>query len=531
MQKTFRPWMSIAAVALIGALLPLGPARLLRARSPQAQPQKKAKDQGEYDLFNAASKETNPARKVAILNEWKGKYPESDYKLDRLVMLMPAYFALQQWQNVIDTGKEALAVEANNTAALYWVAFVAPNLNSAPADILATAETAAHGLLAASRPATMKEENWPGARRNFDIAAHRTLGWVAMKRQATPVAEQEFMSTLKLDPSQAQISYWLGGVILGQGKPARNSEAIYHFARAAAYDGPNALTPQARSVADDYLAKLYSQWHGDNSGLDELKAAAKANAFAPAGFRILSAAEVSAQKPSLAPVYVSTQDAASRLQLKPSDGSFSLAEGGQQFSGTYSVNGKVLRLHIVQLQKDVDIAIDGNRLIVNGSEIWNAAPNASQPVPPAPAPSSPPPPPPAQQPQADQASDGVWVGFYGTCPKDDLVIFKPTLYANQVELARLACNTYFYVVARPGTYKFCATKNKCTTAAIGSSGPYYFRVLPTAISYSIGQIDPSVAEDELQRHRMTALDLGRVLAPKLVTMRTDSLPSAFLSPE
>jgi hypothetical protein len=49
---------------------------------------------------------------------------------------------------------------------------------------------------------------------------------------------------------------------------------------------------------------------------------------------------------------------------------FALQEGGQSFSGTYSVNGSTLRLHIVQLQKDVDIAIQGNRLIVNGDEVW-----------------------------------------------------------------------------------------------------------------------------------------------------------------
>jgi hypothetical protein len=110
------------------------------------------------------------------------------------------------------------------------------------------------------------------------------------------------------------------------------------------------------------------------------------------------------------------------------------------------------------------------------------------------------------------------VEFYGVCRKNDLVIFKPTIYANQTELARLACNTYFYVAAVPGTYKFCATKGKCVTSAIGSNGPYYFRILPTAISYNIAQVDPSVAQDEIQDHGAAALDLSRVLAPKMVTV-------------
>ena len=230
--------------------------------------------------------------------------------------------------------------------------------------------------------------------------------------------------------------------------------------------------------------------------------------------------------PGLRSVYINAQDAAERLQLNGSDGSFSLAEGGQKFSGTYSVSSNVLTLHIAQLGKDVDIAIDGNRLVVNGAEIWNAAPN-SQLVPVRPAPSEPA----QQQPQPDQAADGVWLAFYGTCNKGDLVIFKPTIYANKVELARLACNTYFYVAARPGTYKFCATKNKCATAAIGANGPYYFRILPTTLSYSIGQVDSSTAQDEIRDTGMTALDLGRVLAPKMVTTNTDNPPSVFLSPQ
>jgi hypothetical protein len=295
---------------------------------------------------------------------------------------------------------------------------------------------------------------------------------------------------------------------------------LFHSARAAVYDGPRALPPQARSSLDDYLTKSYIAYHGDASGLDALKAAARTSAFPPAGFSIARGSPKSA----LASVYVNSQDPGERLQLNPSNGTFSLVEGGQSFSGTFAVNGNVLRLRIAQLAKDVDIAIDGNRLVVNGSEIWNAADGAS---PPAPQPAGAQ----AAQQQSSQDTDGVWVGFYGTCPSDDLVIFKPTIYSNTVELARLACNTYFWVAARPGTYKFCATKGKCTMAEIGASGPYYFRVLPTMISYSIGQVDASVAEDEMHGSPMTALDLSRVLARQMVTTNTAKPPAVFLSPQ
>jgi len=160
--------------------------------------------------------------------------------------------------------------------------------------------------------------------------------------------------------------------------------------------------------------------------------------------------------------------------------------------------------------------------------VLDAMLNASTPAPAAPAQSQAPPP--DQQMQASQSPEGVWVEFYGVCRRGDMTIFKPTIYANQTELARLACNTYFYVAAVPGTYKFCATKGKCVTAAIGSKGPYYFRILPTTISYNIAQVDSSVAQDEIQDHGAAALDLSRVLAPKMVTVNTDVSPPVFLAP-
>jgi hypothetical protein len=72
---------------------------------------------------------------------------------------------------------------------------------------------------------------------------------------------------------------------------------------------------------------------------------------------------------AVGPLYVSSENGANRIQFS-ADGSFTLEEGGKSFTGTYSVAGATLKLHIAQLQKDVDIAIQGNRLLVNGNESW-----------------------------------------------------------------------------------------------------------------------------------------------------------------
>jgi hypothetical protein len=85
-------------------------------------------------------------------------------------------------------------------------------------------------------------------------------------------------------------------VILAEKKADKQSEALFHFARAAAYDGPGSLTPEGRQKIDAYLTKVYNTLHGDSSGLAEVKALAKASAMPPADFKIKTASEIAAEK-------------------------------------------------------------------------------------------------------------------------------------------------------------------------------------------------------------------------------------------
>ena len=58
------------------------------------QPQKKVKDQGEYDIYTAVSKETDPNKQLQLLQTWKEKYPDSDFKEDRAAMVAQDYAKL-----------------------------------------------------------------------------------------------------------------------------------------------------------------------------------------------------------------------------------------------------------------------------------------------------------------------------------------------------------------------------------------------------------------------------------------------------
>jgi len=300
-QHFLRRLTEITAIALAGVVL-CSAQTSQPAQSGQAAPaapaekKKQYKDQQEYTLYDSATKETDANKKLATLNTWKDKYPDSDFKMERTQLLLSTYQQLGQPAKMIDTAKEILAIDPKDITALYWIAFLTPTLGSTSPDALDTAEKAANGLLVAEKPAAVKDEDWTKAKSQTDAVAYTTLGWVAMQRKNNEVAEQNFKKSLAINPNAAQVSYWLGTVILAEKKPEKQSEALFNFARAAAYDGTGALTPDGRQKIDAYLTKVYTSLHGDTSGLAELKAMAKASATPPADFKIKTAAEIAAEK-------------------------------------------------------------------------------------------------------------------------------------------------------------------------------------------------------------------------------------------
>ena len=101
MQKLIQTFQRMAAFAAVGALAVTGTVQLANAQAPE----KKVKDQGEYDLFNQTLKDaSNPAQQIKDLDTWTQKYPESDYKDDRLLYYLQAYNGANQPAKVLEVG-------------------------------------------------------------------------------------------------------------------------------------------------------------------------------------------------------------------------------------------------------------------------------------------------------------------------------------------------------------------------------------------------------------------------------------------
>jgi len=86
---------------LLTALLLLASCALAQDRA--AAPQKKWKDQAEYELANAAATETDPARKLAYLDTWTANYPATEFIDERQSMYTIVNQQLKRPSQALDT--------------------------------------------------------------------------------------------------------------------------------------------------------------------------------------------------------------------------------------------------------------------------------------------------------------------------------------------------------------------------------------------------------------------------------------------
>jgi len=274
-------------IAVIPALaLGIGLGWTLAAQD--AKPAKNWKDRAEFDMYEAATKADAKAR-IPLLDKWKSSYAQTEYNDERQEIYLITYIQLSQCRGATDMSSEILKTRPNHARSIEVIlgcvyTFMPPQ----PADLDTAERTAAYALahldeIYAESNLTqgMTKEQFLASKPATKATAIRTLGWVPFTKKDWPKAEAELTKGLQADPTQSTMSNWLANALLSQNKtnPEKQPLALYHFARAAAYDGPNALPESGRKTIQDYLTRVYKQYHGSEEGLPALMATAKTNVF------------------------------------------------------------------------------------------------------------------------------------------------------------------------------------------------------------------------------------------------------------
>ncbi len=303
-------WMSGATAAAI-----LVATALTGAAQNAGTPEKKVKDQAEYDLYDAATKDIlakNGTKAIEDLNTWKQKYPDSDYKNDREVMYIQAYQFAQQYDKVLDKAKELMAQNLDSLfpdpkggpqlviQVLFAATTAIPKIPNPTPDQIATATQAAKMLKDYNRkPEGVSDTDWAAARKSMTAAAEGTLYQMAVSpavqaqtKRDYPAAEVAWSKALGDYPDKSYIAYNLGVTLRAEHK---DDQALYEFARAVALDPTLGGTSNANTITT-FVTNYYKNYHGSVDGLDQLEQQAKANPTPPADLHIKTAQEIAEEQ-------------------------------------------------------------------------------------------------------------------------------------------------------------------------------------------------------------------------------------------
>jgi hypothetical protein len=320
----------------MGAVILTGTAQISQAQAP---PEKKVKDQGEYDIYNQTLKDqATPAALLKDLDAWAQKYPGSDYKDDRLYYYITAYNGTNQPAKVLEVGlglldRDLKTVFTDPKAApqqiltvLYMMSVNLRKLPAPSAEQIAIGEKAGRQLLelipnffsAANKPPGVADADWTKARTDTEqVAKGATMypiylatkpGSDAMDRYTANkdpkkdasecvTAEAAYKKALEQYPDNAAIAYQLGRALRCQqaASPEKVPQALYEFARAAALD-PTLDGSMDPKQLNTYLDGAYNSFHGGLDGLDQLKTMAKASPLPPADLKIESSTAIALKK-------------------------------------------------------------------------------------------------------------------------------------------------------------------------------------------------------------------------------------------
>ena len=239
---------------------------LVAAVAVPNQEEKKYKDAAEYDLIVKVFGEADPANKLALLNEWSQKYPETDYHLERSQFYLDSYQKTGKMAEAVDAAKELLGKVPGDFNAKYVITLYSPYLGKSDSEFITEARKVANEVISsiptqfANKPDSAPQEQWDSFRTLAEVSAHLTIGWCQMQQNDNAGAEESFTKVLETDPTRGQVSYWLGQVILGQGDASKYDLAFASFARAATYDGPNAMPAEGRAQVREYLDNLIKKY-------------------------------------------------------------------------------------------------------------------------------------------------------------------------------------------------------------------------------------------------------------------------------
>jgi len=285
-----------SAMALAGICLVSTPAPRAHGQTIQIQ------DPAEFNSYQNATTQNDPAQKCAALESFLKTYPQSTAKSAAIDQMIDCYEATGQMDNIVSAAQRMLQIDPNNEKAIFAAVYVKktqcgksldPSGAATDSQTCDDAGALAQKGLAIAKPAAMSDADWKTLNANF----HSAIAFDDMVSKKDPAgAIKEYTAELMLyspadcaKPGPCLVdTLQLAQAYSKPGDARDEVKAVWFYARAWDY-APAAY----QSQIEPQLEYRYKHFHGTLDGdaaitkqINAVKAQAQATLFPPADFHI-----------------------------------------------------------------------------------------------------------------------------------------------------------------------------------------------------------------------------------------------------
>lgn len=202
-------------------------AALLFAQTPAKQPQVKSQKEGEavMAIFNAA----DPDARIAAVEALLTKYADTEFKAIALQVAAASAQQKNDFEKMVIYAERTLEADPKNYSAMLMLASgIAQRTREFDLDREEKlgrsekyAKSAQEALKTAAKPRPdLPDDQWEGAKKDYEAQAHEALGLIAMVRKKYDVAITEFKAAVEVTPQPDPATMVrLGSVYNLTGKP------------------------------------------------------------------------------------------------------------------------------------------------------------------------------------------------------------------------------------------------------------------------------------------------------------------------
>jgi tetratricopeptide (TPR) repeat protein len=262
----------------------------------------------EYNSYQAAAAEKNPAAQIKLLDDFVAKYPNSALLNYIYPLYYKNYYGQKNYPKAIEYADKTIAMgDKISPAERYDAHYVrAYAFNAIPTPDPETAKAARAAALAGlkvldqlPKPDGEDDAKFAGEKKQSLIVFNGTAATAGMAAKDYAGAIESYKAVLALAPDDLVSNYKLGQAYMAVGPP-QPLEALWYFARAATSKSAN--EQQSKSVKA-YIRKVIANYQGGtvcdaltDAEMNELLQLAPNSVDRPASYKLVSSADLDAAR-------------------------------------------------------------------------------------------------------------------------------------------------------------------------------------------------------------------------------------------